>query len=1244
MKSKGISKLIGLLLAASVTVSAVPLTFAACADASAASADDPSPKSYRVMDLSYTSPTNADDFKVNAGFGARIDYMSLGDQAFHSKNGFSVKPNSGSAGEKTDFTVDLSQLDSTVTYFNAVVGVDDLGPMWRLDGLGGSAQFFVIADGRTIGQSDVMYPGDMQSLSCDIPEGTKTLVLRSSNADGDNYMDYCDWAEPTLYTSRFAAGQVEKSVYSEDNDFGNKTVSAIGEVGVRFSAKEKFSSLKFNTIVSSEKVDCNIYKFTYSYERSIQNGTLTSVTAKKQADGTVEFPLNTALDAGEYLVVLDGVTKIKANGSQYGYYFLDGVPSRGLVNMSVTFVEPADSYFNVATEEPAVTYVGAATASEKARAKKMYNSYLTDLETFPSSVKIGDDMYNGFPAPDFTEVKRESSTDEQKHAETVNITVNHKSGLQFVINTVFYPEYSAFDWTVYMTNTGDANSPIVSEFYGCRNFEFEGDNPTVVGNYGEDYDVCAPYTTRVTELSEGQSFTSSPNHGRSTDGGFPYYNFEYGNKGALIAVGWSSTWETDFTYNNGVTDFYARQKTFNSYLKPGEVARTPLTAMVLYDGRDRQRAQNLWRDWFIDCNMNRDDGETLTDPFVAGVSSRQNTEMLGATEQNQIDYINKYKNMGIDISVWWMDAGWYPCNGDWVSTGNWTPDTTRFPTGFADVSETAKAQDVKTLLWFEPERVGLSKQALAELNKSGDTAVKPEWLIGYGEGNEAVFLNQPSKYAQFDMGNPEALAWLKERVKTVLENGGISIYREDCNIEQMARNYDTLALMYPDRAGITENKCVQGHYDYWDYLINLDSIELLDSCASGGHRLDLESVRYAVALHPCDYCYDDMRAKQVANYNLCSWIPFAGANTANDNVVDEYTIRSAYRQALILQYPALTMSNASFDRLKGFVDDWKTVSQYYYDDIYQLTQESYSPNSWYAYSYVNSESNKGFAMIYSRNGENTVLTDKIKLKGINADYTYKITFADSDATYTLSGKELLYKGVDVKMQGTNDSEIMYFEPTETVARDEAALDAQITKAESTKLNVYSQATTFALYQALYQAKAVKAMGSDASDDQVNAAAANLKKAVTSLKPASASTSKEQLVAGLETVIDSIGAVTEENFELKNILITYAEKLKEILVGKFPDAVASNDAILAEARAKYDEFAKGDVLYGDVNADGVVNVTDALLTLQASVGKIAFTDEQTKAGDVNGDSAVNVTDALLILQRAVNKINKFPVEG
>ena len=53
-------------------------------------------------------------------------------------------------------------------------------------------------------------------------------------------------------------------------------------------------------------------------------------------------------------------------------------------------------------------------------------------------------------------------------------------------------------------------------------------------------------------------------------------------------------------------------------------------------------------------------------------------------------------------------------------------------------------------------------------------------------------------------------------------------------------------------------------------------------------------------------------AKQVANYNLCSWIPFAGANTASDDTVNEYTVRSAYRQALILQYPVTNLKSADF--------------------------------------------------------------------------------------------------------------------------------------------------------------------------------------------------------------------------------------------------------------------------------------------------------------------------------------------
>ncbi len=69
-------------------------------------------------------------------------------------------------------------------------------------------------------------------------------------------------------------------------------------------------------------------------------------------------------------------------------------------------------------------------------------------------------------------------------------------------------------------------------------------------------------------------------------------------------------------------------------------------------------------------------------------------------------------------------------------------------------------------------------------------------------------------------------------------------------------------------------------------------------------------------------------------------------------------------------------------------------SGYYYDDIYQLTQrELLQKMSEYAYSYVNSEQKTGFAMVYNRDGENTVTSKLIKLlKVLIPTILHKVTF------------------------------------------------------------------------------------------------------------------------------------------------------------------------------------------------------------------------------------------------------------
>jgi alpha-galactosidase len=102
-------------------------------------------------------------------------------------------------------------------------------------------------------------------------------------------------------------------------------------------------------------------------------------------------------------------------------------------------------------------------------------------------------------------------------------------------------------------------------------------------------------------------------------------------------------------------------------------------------------------------------------------SSHQFKEMTRANEENQILFVTRYLTEGMKLDYWWMDAGWYPCKGEWVNTGVWDPDTNRFPHGLRAVSDYAHSKDIKTIVWFEPERVGDTNSWLWRTH--------PEWLL-----------------------------------------------------------------------------------------------------------------------------------------------------------------------------------------------------------------------------------------------------------------------------------------------------------------------------------------------------------------------------------------------------------------------------------------------------------------------------------------------------------------------------------
>ena len=65
-----------------------------------------------------------------------------------------------------------------------------------------------------------------------------------------------------------------------------------------------------------------------------------------------------------------------------------------------------------------------------------------------------------------------------------------------------------------------------------------------------------------------------------------------------------------------------------------------------------------------------------------------------------------------------------------------------------------------------------------------------------------------------------------------------------------------------------------------------------------------------------------------------------------------------------------------------------------------------------------------------------------------------------------------------------------------------------------------------------------------------------------------------------------------------------------------------------------------VLYGDVNNDGIIDITDATMIQKYIVGIEKFTDDQFKRADVNFDGSIDVSDATLISKYIVGIVNSF----
>ena len=353
-------------------------------------------------------------------------------------------------------------------------------------------------------------------------------------------------------------------------------------------------------------------------------------------------------------------------------------------------------------------------------------------------------------------------------------------------------------------------------------------------------------------------------------------------------------------------------------------------------------------------------------------------EFTESTEENQLEYIQKYIDTGMPYDCWWIDAGWYDCtlpDGSkfWPLTGNWYADQKRYPIGLRPISNKLHDNGMNFLLWFEPERV-----------REGTWLAKehPEWILRceeeYDDGDFGTTKNR-----LLNLGDPDCCDFMIGYISTLLRLSGVDIYRQDFNFEPLLHWRDNEP---DDRKGMLENLYVQAYLGFWDYLLmNVPGL-WIDSCSSGGRRNDLETMRRSVPLHPTDYGYGYHHINQAFRHTLFNWIPYVRSWNQSWDRNNEYYSHEDYYAVddpsidnfkLVNAMGALTngvsMSDMrSFPEKIPYVNKMIGITRRFADlllrgDFYGLTENHRSNKKWTVFQFDRPECCEGALQVLRNN-------------------------------------------------------------------------------------------------------------------------------------------------------------------------------------------------------------------------------------------------------------------------------------